>query len=332
MPRALTARARPWPARPTGRRWRRSLAGSSRLLGHRDYVVKVLLHGLTGPIDGKRYGGDGVMVPMGMNTDEWIADVASYVRNAFGNSALFVTPEHVAVVRKAPDPQEHVDDGGAGADDSSAADQRRPVEDHREPQPRRRPRGSIAGTADGTPAHRSSRACGSRSSCRRRCRSLRSSWTRRRPAVVAVSAHLPQPRPPHRHQRPVPRPLRPQRLRRAAVAWPAAAAEARLPAGRWLQRRDFPRRQVVGPPDRPRRWSDANHGDLCPSDPGEVHQDHADRHLTDSILGGAADSRVRRRTVGSDRRRRPARAAGDKRRPLRSEGLEYCLRTAGALH
>ena len=77
------------------------LAGSSRLLGHRDYVVKVLLHGLTGPIDGKRYGGDGVMVPMGMNTDEWIADVASYVRNAFGNSALFVTPEHVAVVRKA---------------------------------------------------------------------------------------------------------------------------------------------------------------------------------------------------------------------------------------
>jgi mono/diheme cytochrome c family protein len=78
-----------------------SLAGSARLVGHRDYVVKVLLHGLTGPIDGKRYGGDGVMVPMGMNTDEWIADVASYIRNAFGNSTVFVTPAYVASVRSA---------------------------------------------------------------------------------------------------------------------------------------------------------------------------------------------------------------------------------------
>ena len=41
------------------------------------------------------------MVPMGTNTDEWIADVASYVRNSFGNAAPFVTPERVAAVRKA---------------------------------------------------------------------------------------------------------------------------------------------------------------------------------------------------------------------------------------
>ena len=78
-----------------------SLVGSARLLGHRDYVVKVLLHGLTGPIDGRRYGGEGVMVAMGTNTDEWIADVASYIRNAFGNSAIFVPPDYVAAVRKA---------------------------------------------------------------------------------------------------------------------------------------------------------------------------------------------------------------------------------------
>jgi hypothetical protein len=39
-------------------------------------------------------------VPMGGNTDQWIADVASYVRNSFGNTAMFVTPDQVAAVRK----------------------------------------------------------------------------------------------------------------------------------------------------------------------------------------------------------------------------------------
>jgi hypothetical protein len=42
------------------------------------------------------------MVPMGANTDEWISDVANYVRNAFGNTTRpYVTPEQVAAVRKA---------------------------------------------------------------------------------------------------------------------------------------------------------------------------------------------------------------------------------------
>jgi mono/diheme cytochrome c family protein/glucose/arabinose dehydrogenase len=76
-----------------------ALGGSARVLGHRDYIVKVLLHGLTGELDGKSYPG-GVMVPMGTNTDEWIADIASFVRNSFGNSAFFITPEQVAGVRK----------------------------------------------------------------------------------------------------------------------------------------------------------------------------------------------------------------------------------------
>jgi hypothetical protein len=39
------------------------------------------------------------MVAMGTNTDEWIAAIASYVRNGFGNAASFVTPEDVARVR-----------------------------------------------------------------------------------------------------------------------------------------------------------------------------------------------------------------------------------------
>jgi hypothetical protein len=77
-----------------------TLSGVPRIVGNADYITKVLLFGLTGEIEGKNFPG-GVMVPMGTNTDDWIADVASYVRNSFGNNAPFVTPERVAAVRKA---------------------------------------------------------------------------------------------------------------------------------------------------------------------------------------------------------------------------------------
>ena len=76
------------------------LAGSPRVLDHRNYIINVLLHGLTGPVGDKNYPG-GIMVPMGSNSDEWIADVSSYVRNSFGNRAMFVTPQQVAAARKA---------------------------------------------------------------------------------------------------------------------------------------------------------------------------------------------------------------------------------------
>ncbi len=74
-----------------------ALAGSPRVQGHRDYVVKVLLNGLTGPVGNKSY--PEMMVPMGVNTDEWIAAAASYVRNSFGNTSGFVTPYDVRRVR-----------------------------------------------------------------------------------------------------------------------------------------------------------------------------------------------------------------------------------------
>jgi hypothetical protein len=73
------------------------LRGSKVLLGHREGAVSVLLHGLTGPVDGKTY--DALMVPMRDNDDRWIAAVLSFVRNAFGNRASLVTPEDVARVR-----------------------------------------------------------------------------------------------------------------------------------------------------------------------------------------------------------------------------------------
>ncbi len=74
------------------------LAGSPRVTGHRDYVIRALLNGMTGPIDGNTY--TDVMVPMGQNPDDWVAAIGSYVRNAFGNEGDLITPADVARVRK----------------------------------------------------------------------------------------------------------------------------------------------------------------------------------------------------------------------------------------
>ncbi|WP_396627052.1 c-type cytochrome [Luteitalea sp.] len=85
---------------PAGTRMAPPLAGSPRLLGHRDYAIRTLLHGLTGPIEGTTFPG-GVMAPMGDQSDEWIANVASFVRNSFGNRAAFISAADVARVRAA---------------------------------------------------------------------------------------------------------------------------------------------------------------------------------------------------------------------------------------
>jgi hypothetical protein len=74
-----------------------ALAASPRVQGHRDYVIKTLLHGMTGPLAGQTY--TQVMLPMGAQNDQWIANIASYIRNDFGNSASFITPADVARVR-----------------------------------------------------------------------------------------------------------------------------------------------------------------------------------------------------------------------------------------
>jgi mono/diheme cytochrome c family protein len=75
------------------------LAASPTVLGHSDWVIKTLLHGLSGPLHGRTY--PGLMVGMGQNPDQWIAAVGSYVRNAFGNRAALVSPHQVARVRAA---------------------------------------------------------------------------------------------------------------------------------------------------------------------------------------------------------------------------------------
>ena len=76
-----------------------ALAGSKTVLGWREGPIHVLLQGLIGDIDGKKY--EGQMISMATNDDAWIASVLSYVRNSFGNHASFVRPEEVARLRLA---------------------------------------------------------------------------------------------------------------------------------------------------------------------------------------------------------------------------------------
>ena len=70
---------------------------SKTVSGLADGVISVVLKGLSGPVNGKTY--DALMVPMESNDDEWIASVASYVRNRFGKRASLVEPADVARVR-----------------------------------------------------------------------------------------------------------------------------------------------------------------------------------------------------------------------------------------
>jgi len=92
-------RGTPTPGGAAGATLAPSLAGSPRVNGHRDFAVKAVLHGLSGPVDGKTY--PQVMVAMGSNKDQWIADVVSYVRNSFGNAGTFATSDDIARVRTA---------------------------------------------------------------------------------------------------------------------------------------------------------------------------------------------------------------------------------------
>ena len=91
-----------------------------------------MLHGLAGPIDGKTY--PQVMVAMGSNKDQWVADVASYVRNSFGNTGAFATSADVARVRAATgDRKDSVDGRGARGLAAARARPRRDVESHGQP-------------------------------------------------------------------------------------------------------------------------------------------------------------------------------------------------------
>lgn len=74
------------------------LAGAKDVNGDPEKLIKILLHGLSGPVDGKSYAD--IMPPLGGNTDEYIASVISYIRNDMGNKASVVKTELVKKVRQ----------------------------------------------------------------------------------------------------------------------------------------------------------------------------------------------------------------------------------------
>ncbi len=63
------------------------LFASKRIVGDKDVLIKILLNGLSGPVDEKNY--PDVMPSMAANDDEWIASVLSYIRYEFGYTGNF---------------------------------------------------------------------------------------------------------------------------------------------------------------------------------------------------------------------------------------------------
>ncbi|TDH23499.1 c-type cytochrome [Segetibacter sp. 3557_3] len=85
------------------------LVESKRMNGDKALLAKILLHGLSGPIDGKSYPSQ--MPALAANSDEWMASVVNYVRYEFGNAARrfrrptdtispFISASEVAAIRK----------------------------------------------------------------------------------------------------------------------------------------------------------------------------------------------------------------------------------------
>ncbi len=84
------------------------LAGSEWVLGKEDRVIRVLLHGLGGPVQVKGNTYNGAMPAFGKVpgggynwSEEKIAQVLSYIRHEWGNGAGFITKEKVAEILKA---------------------------------------------------------------------------------------------------------------------------------------------------------------------------------------------------------------------------------------
>ncbi len=76
------------------------LAGSEWVAGSEERMIRIVLHGLNGPITvaGKQF--NNVMAPLGtVLSDDQLANALSYVRSEWGNTSPEVEPANVAKVR-----------------------------------------------------------------------------------------------------------------------------------------------------------------------------------------------------------------------------------------
>ncbi len=74
------------------------LDGSPRVLRGDAALIRIVLQGMTGPIDERHYPG-AIMAPLATHDDDWLASVLTYVRNSWSNRAPVVTSAAVAHVR-----------------------------------------------------------------------------------------------------------------------------------------------------------------------------------------------------------------------------------------
>jgi len=75
------------------------LAGSSWLAGDPETPIRIVLAGLSGPIDVEGQTYNGIMPAQSHLNDEQIANVLTYVRSNFGNDASPIEPSLVATLR-----------------------------------------------------------------------------------------------------------------------------------------------------------------------------------------------------------------------------------------
>ena len=73
------------------------LAGSPRVNGDPKILIRIVLSGLTGPIDGNTY--PSIMPPQLNSEDAWLAAVLSYVRTNLGNKAKTIQADDIKKVR-----------------------------------------------------------------------------------------------------------------------------------------------------------------------------------------------------------------------------------------
>ena len=79
------------------------LAGSDWVKGGTERNIRVVLHGLSGPIkvSGANFAAPAPMPPQGaVLSDQDVANVLTFVRNSWGNKGSLVTKEMVTAVRE----------------------------------------------------------------------------------------------------------------------------------------------------------------------------------------------------------------------------------------
>ncbi len=73
---------------------------TKKVLGDKDELIGIILHGLSGKLEVKGETYYQAMAPHNFLSNQQIADVLTYIRNSFGNSASMITPEDVKKVRE----------------------------------------------------------------------------------------------------------------------------------------------------------------------------------------------------------------------------------------